>query len=301
MFNLKLHRIVKEIKEKDEYIPAHAHPYFHYIYALSGEGLVYLDNEKFLLRSGMFLRCNPNVTHSIYGINSFQSFDIKLSCSNDLFPLISDGKPCVALGMYEDGLIKEIFHEAIRNDLYAEEIINAKMLELVFRILRKSTSTSNETTDTLLATNLNDKKTKCSSLVYAKQYIEENINKTISISHLAQLCGYSTAYFSSSFKEAYNCSPSKYIAMKRVEKAKLLMLTTSLNITQIADFVGVELHSFSKMFKKIVGISPIQYYNRANSNIGINISKNSPYVKDVDFEIPKKVLNLSFEIKNRDK
>lgn len=290
MFNLQLHRIVKEIKEKDEYITAHTHPYFHCIYALSGEGLVNLDNEKFLLRSGMFLRCNPNVTHSIYGINSFQSFDIKLSCSSDLFPLITASKPCVILGIYEDGLIKEIFHEAIRNDMYAEEIINAKMLELIFRILRKSTSSNNENMDTFLTSNLTGKNTKCSSLVLAQQYIDDNINKAISISHLANLCGYNTAYFSSCFKETYSYSPSKYIALKRVEKAKMLMLTTNLNITQIADSVGVELHSFSKMFKKIVGISPIQYYNRANSNIGINVSKNSPYVKDVDFEIPKKRL-----------
>ena len=46
----------------------------------------------------------------------------------------------------------------------------------------------------------------------------------------------------------------------RIEKAITLLTTTDLSIQEISESVGInDLSWFSKLFKKIVGVSPTQY------------------------------------------
>lgn len=74
---------------------------------------------------------------------------------------------------------------------------------------------------------------------------------------------------------------------KKVDFAREQMLTTDCTVSELADQVGMDPASFSRMFKKITGISPSQYLHRVNSDVGINISPDSPYLPSGAFEIPK--------------
>ena len=48
-----------------------------------------------------------------------------------------------------------------------------------------------------------------------------------------------------------------FINKFRVEKAKLLLTTTSMTVAQVAEAVGyINANSFSKTFKKYIGVSP---------------------------------------------
>ncbi len=286
---LQVHRIVKEKKDQHEYIPLHSHAYFHCIYGLSGEAVIHLEDTVVSVVKGMFVRIPPDTLHEIHGVNHFQSFDIKFSCSEDLALLLKQTPAVSNLNLYDGTILKDIFHEAIREDCFAEEIINAKMTELIYRIFRKNRNNEHNAYEILPPTITTDDQTiPAIRLQPAISYIETHISEELSVSKLAALCGYNVSYFSTVFKNAYGVSPGSYINTRRIERAKELLLTTDNSITQIAANVGIELHTLSRMFKNAVGMSPLQYYNRANSDIGINVSKDSPYAIDTQFEIPKR-------------
>jgi len=52
--------------------------------------------------------------------------------------------------------------------------------------------------------------------------------------------------------------------MKRIERAQYLIATTQLSYTQIAEDTGFEtLPYFSKIFKKVTGLTPGEYRKRS--------------------------------------
>lgn len=287
---LTLHRIVKQKKGRNEYIPLHSHTYFHCIYGLSGEATIQIQEDYIKAGKGMFVCLCPGTPHAIFGIDNFQSFDIKFSCSDRLAQLLSELPACSVLNPFEDVILKDIFHEAIRGDCFAEEIINSQMTGLVYRLIRKEHN-SRQSGGDILPSAAADDKASCYRLRPAIQYIENHLDEELSVSALASQCGYNISYFSTVFRNTYGLSPRNYINSQKISKAKDLLLTTDYSITQISGLLGLQLHTFSRMFKNSVGISPLQYYNRANSDIGINVSKNSPYAIESAFEIPLKHLS----------
>ncbi|MGB8455646.1 MAG: helix-turn-helix domain-containing protein [Anaerocolumna sp.] len=92
------------------------------------------------------------------------------------------------------------------------------------------------------------------------QYLEENYSKDISLDTVAEVVNLSTSYLSFIFKEISGKNFVDYVNEFRIEQAKILLGETSLNISQIAEKVGYNSsNSFSKVFKKYVGISPGQF------------------------------------------
>jgi AraC-like DNA-binding protein len=94
-------------------------------------------------------------------------------------------------------------------------------------------------------------------------YILEHFKERISIEDLAKKCCLSTHHFERLFKGKYKVTPSRYIIRHRIEKAKEIMLYSKMSISSISEEVGYgSIHSFSKAFKRIEGISPSEYIKR---------------------------------------
>ena len=92
----------------------------------------------------------------------------------------------------------------------------------------------------------------------ALKYISENYNKeTISITHLASLCGVSEVYFRKIFKNVYGTSPLKYINNLRLSRARDLIHSGLYSVSDAAFMSGFFDDSyFSREFKKEFGVSP---------------------------------------------
>tara|TARA_R110000823_G_scaffold276800_1_gene395403 strand:+ start:8677 stop:9552 length:876 start_codon:yes stop_codon:yes gene_type:complete len=91
-------------------------------------------------------------------------------------------------------------------------------------------------------------------------YISQNLHTKLSIEDLANYCHLSNDHFSRSFSQKFGMRPSTYIRMKRIERAQLLLFTTTDSIRQISEKVGLENVSyFSKIFKKVTGKLPKVY------------------------------------------
>ena len=94
----------------------------------------------------------------------------------------------------------------------------------------------------------------------AKQYINENYNKEITLENVSSLTGFNPAYFSSLFKKETGENFMEYIMKVRIQNAKYLLIQTNKDIGDIAADVGyTDLKYFSKLFKKKTGLNPSEF------------------------------------------
>lgn len=100
-------------------------------------------------------------------------------------------------------------------------------------------------------------------LLRVLDYIDENINHTISIEQLANLIFISKDHLIRLFKKHMNATPVHYINQKKIEKAQLMMLIDEDNIQQLCFKLGFEnISYFNRLFKKITGETPTIYKRR---------------------------------------
>lgn len=94
----------------------------------------------------------------------------------------------------------------------------------------------------------------------AKQYVQENYNRQVSLEDVAEAINLSPAYLSTMFKKEMGINFSDFLISCRMEAAKELLKTTDLPITEVAEQVGyTDSRYFSKTFHKVVGIKPSVY------------------------------------------
>jgi len=98
---------------------------------------------------------------------------------------------------------------------------------------------------------------------------EERLTRT----HVARAIGLSPSYLSEIVTRETGVTLSEHIRRSKVERARELMRTTSLNFSQIAERLGMDLYTFSRLFKKITGASPSAYCKAADFGRGRPVSR----------------------------
>jgi transcriptional regulator GlxA family with amidase domain len=99
----------------------------------------------------------------------------------------------------------------------------------------------------------------------AQQFIENNIQEKITIDKLADLVSLGRRSFERRFKIATNNSVLEYINRVKIENAKRSFETSRKNINEVMYDVGYsDTKAFRTIFKKITGLTPIEYRNKYN-------------------------------------
>jgi AraC-like DNA-binding protein len=94
----------------------------------------------------------------------------------------------------------------------------------------------------------------------AHDLIDREYAESLDLDALAREAGYSKYHFARSFAAAYGETPRAYLTRRRVERAKNLLRTANLSVTEICFVVGFSsLGSFSSLFRRLVGQSPTGY------------------------------------------
>jgi len=103
-----------------------------------------------------------------------------------------------------------------------------------------------------------------SKILESISHIQQNLKNHLTVSSLAKNANLHQDYFSRLFLRYTGERPLNYIHMKRIERAQYLIATTQLSYTQIAEDTGFEtLPYFSKIFKKVTGLTPGEYRKRS--------------------------------------
>ena len=92
------------------------------------------------------------------------------------------------------------------------------------------------------------------------RYLQEHLAEEVSLSVLAEKFHLNSQYISQLFKSEIGVNFLNYLTNIRMEKAKKLLLTTSLSIAEVSEQSGYgDYRVFTKVFKKTEGITPSQY------------------------------------------
>jgi len=240
----------------------HAHDFCEIIYVVSGSGFTTIDGKEYCIKSNDIVIYNRKVLHE--EVSCSADFHVVFFAVDNLkIPTMSEGclidpqtSPIISVG--EDDSILKILFETLLNEINKKDtgykaIATYIASSIVFYIMRiKNMSTvNNEVLEEL-------KKTR--------DYISENYMNEINLEKLAESACLSKFYYLHLFKEFFSVSPIKYQTTVRLQKAKELLLSTGLSISEISEKVGYDDYTvFLRAFKNKEEMSPKQY-RLANSN-----------------------------------
>ncbi len=165
-------------------------------------------------------------------------------------------------------LICEICAEAARAQPYAPLRMSGLLVEVVAEILRgQSGANAGGNAHVPL-------------LEDAADYLRQHCTERVRLEEVAEICGLSGSHFRSLFARYFGCPPREYLRQARIQKAKLMMVGASLNLSQIAYRSGfATVHSFSRAFRELEGLSPSQY-RRCGPSVGTRVEgRHTPYTR----------------------
>lgn len=104
----------------------------------------------------------------------------------------------------------------------------------------------------------------------AQEYIESNVTEKISIEDLAIKFAIGRRHFERRFKKATNNTPVEYIQRVKIEAAKKQLENSRKNVNEVMYDAGYcDNKAFRIVFKKITGLSPIEYRNKYNKQAAV--------------------------------
>jgi len=99
----------------------------------------------------------------------------------------------------------------------------------------------------------------------AQSYIENKLGEKISVEHLSSIFAVGRRNFDRRFIKATGNTPLEYLQRVKIESAKKAFETTRKNINEVMYDVGYsDVKAFREVFRKITGMSPLEYRNKYN-------------------------------------
>jgi transcriptional regulator GlxA family with amidase domain len=109
------------------------------------------------------------------------------------------------------------------------------------------------------------------AILKAQTYIEKNIHDRITIDELAAVATMGRRSFERRFRQATNNSVLEYIQRVKIETAKRQFETSRKNINEVMYDIGyTDTKAFRDLFKKITGLTPVEYRNKYNKQPVLN-------------------------------
>ena len=216
---------------------------------VKGEATLKLLGREYPLSEGMLFFGFPGVPFEVEGNENFTYFYISfmgLRGQELLNELGIDTLHPTRQGF--DGIV-DFWKNAIRrvNSRNAEILSESVLLYTLSFVNREEDESASKKSDTFIA-----------SLI---TYIDNNYtDPDMTLKKVADIFAYTDKYLSHVFKENMNINFSRYLTRLRVQKALELMNNGRRDITEIATESGFnDAGYFSKVFKKAVGKTPMEY------------------------------------------
>lgn len=95
------------------------------------------------------------------------------------------------------------------------------------------------------------------------EYMQNHLDISVTLESLASFVNLSLSHYSSVFRKKTGYSPIVYFNHLKIQHACQFLQFTSLRINEISAKLGIEdPYYFSRLFTKVMGISPLEYRNK---------------------------------------
>lgn len=224
---------------------------------ISGEGASYINGKEYPHKKGNIIFARSGDTR--WSKNRFLCFYLHLDIDKTTETLLKNIAPVTSAIDYS--AIEGCFSEIIK--LYDEGekrplLIQSKIYELFDMIIQQSSANKR----------IADIKSGVTpeTIGSAIDYINEHFSENISLKSIAEHANFSPIYFHKMFTAYMGMTPHEMLSRKRLENAKLLLLTTELSMSEIVEKCGFSSNSyFDYHFKKEFGITPSNFRKRKYS------------------------------------
>jgi AraC-like DNA-binding protein len=105
-------------------------------------------------------------------------------------------------------------------------------------------------------------------LCRARRYMDECYALPLDLTEISKQACLSRYHFLRLFRDTFETTPHQYLIHRRIEKAKELLRSPGLSVTDVCFEVGFQsLGSFSSLFRRCVGHAPINYRKREKESL----------------------------------
>ena len=193
------------------------------IFITGGKGHIIFPQKRYEVKDGVLLYLCPNVKYSVQVLKDYYQV-------NNIFKKL-----------VEDWALKLPGYEFITKTLLQQLLI-----EIYKSKKRNSTNYS---------TSL-----KVEKII---EYMRRNINNRLILKDLSELVHLSSSYLSRVFKATTGYSIIEFFNKIKVDKAKELIVEDDKKIKEVSQMLGfTDEFYFSRIFKKIEGVSPSEFYSK---------------------------------------
>ena len=244
------------------------------LYIVSGKGHFYFHGEDRVVYAGRMVLIQPRQEQryeyfgedkpEVYWVH-FTGSDVKNILRSYNIPMDDPIFYSGASSTYSY-LFKEMIHELQTCKTGYEDLLTM-YLRQIFLLVQRTRQEERPTVSTYIQ----------EEMEFARRYFNEHYNESISIQEYAESRNMSVCYFQRNFKQIVKHTPMQYLLTIRVNNAASLLETTDYSMAEIAAIVGYEdpLY-FSRLFRKIKGVSPRDYRNLVKDG-----AKESTYQEEV--------------------
>ncbi|WHH57315.1 AraC family transcriptional regulator [Petroclostridium sp. X23] len=157
-------------------------------------------------------------------------------------------------------VMNRILREREKQDIWGDFLSYLLIMELFVLVSRALKMEWEES--------IKNKSLKLKELMHiAKQYMEVNYEKDLTLTDVSKYVFLSQSYFAHAFKEEFDISPKSYLLKVRIDKSKELLEKTDLKISDVALSVGFSSQQrYNDMFKKYVGMTPLKYRKKVKAD-----------------------------------
>lgn len=250
----KLLSITASKFEEDWFSVPHTHYYTEIFYTKSGKGHMQVEDAIIPLNPDMLVIINPHAEHTetssetepleyyVIGVEGMQI----ISDNNRDYSVIENADRSLGIRQCFEHILEEMTDQ---QDYYLELCQNYLSI-LIRKIHRRQR----------IVLDISTPKNGTHECHKAKQYIDANYPKKITLDVLAKVSNINKYYLSHCFTEIYGQSPIAYLNQVRVNVCKDLLINTNLTIEDIAASTGFSSRSYlAQVFQKTYGMTCQQY------------------------------------------
>lgn len=254
------------------------HDFWEMVYVDKGSVVIGREDEEFVLNQGQVVFHKPNEFHSIRSRNSSPNFFvISFECSSIAMKYFERYQTTLdeRLKVYISSIIKEAHKTYIisRNNpnykkllrksdapLGGEQLVKTYLEQLLIFLLRSATRQGN--ISAIVPDNVTEKHPIVSTVI---SYLKERVEETVRVGDICNEFGYSRSFMNKLFQAHTGESIAAYFMKLKIDRAKILIRETDLNFAQISARLSFENPQyFSRVFKRITGMTPSEFKKRAH-------------------------------------
>lgn len=248
----------------------HYHNRFEIYYLVSGERNYFIRDRVYPVSKGTLVLIGANELHKTTGNEKGIHERILIEFTDDflkefsaiteieLYSVFNEVHVLQLEGIHKttiENLMYKLVHESKAKEFGFGLAVKAIFIELLINIARclSRTKVTNPEHPTQLHKKLSE----------ITKYINANYMQPITLEELSKKFYMSKFYLCREFKQITGFSFSEYLNSVRIREATQLLLTTRLNISEIAEKIGYDSSThFGRVFKDITGYAPLQYRKR---------------------------------------